>query len=142
MGVINVLTIPEKYIFDIKRSISYIIGRNLDIEISEISDETIENLDREYLNKGYERYRICVDGRFYDVDCFTTVEQASYILSHLDSIQYLYSDADDWDTVIGDIDNYFKNVEESVYYIDFLNDAESLFTIESALKYLERRLML
>lgn len=101
----------NQYKEDIICGLDYIIQRNKDIVVPDIQSDSdsdiLEEEDREYMNHA-DRYTISIFNKLYDVDAFTSLKDAEFIKNNIDNIEYLYSDDDEWDSVIGDIEDYFN----------------------------------
>jgi len=101
----------NQYKEDIICGLNYIIHRNKDIVVPDIQSDSdsdmLEDEDREYMNHA-DRYTISIFNKLYDVDAFTSLQAAEFIKNNIDNIEYLYSDEDEWDSVVGDIEDYFN----------------------------------
>lgn len=101
----------NQYKEDIICGLDYIIQRNKDIVVpddqSDSDSDILEEEDREYMNHA-DRYTISIFNKLYDVDAFTSLKDAEFIKNNIDNIEYLYSDDDEWDSVIGNIEDYFN----------------------------------
>lgn len=127
------LPIPEEMIENMKYSLNYIIEKDLNVNYHEDQTEEesdyIEDLDYKYLHNGCERYTIYIDGEKYVVDCCMKTEDALFVIENIPKIEYLYFDAvsSSWDTVIGNIKNYFNgNFEKRIRYKSFVANSVSI----------------
>ena len=97
----------------IKKALNYIIDRNTDYEPIEENDY----ITGEYLGNENHSYYITINNTLYDIDAFTTVENAKTILDYISTgykIEYIYDTTDGFDTVVGDIDEFVNNIRDDV----------------------------
>ena len=134
------LDIVKEYMNNITKSLNYIIDRNMDIDLVETDDKYLETFDFRYLRSGCERYVIFIGTTKFDIDFLLTVEDAKYILEHLEDITYLYFERDMVDSIVGNIQEYFNNdFCKYDFYEDFILDCKTPFTKNEILEFVNRR---
>lgn len=97
----------------IKKALNYIIDRNMNFDPNEENDY----LTGEYLGNENHSYYITINNTLYDIDAFTTVENAKTILDYINNgykIEYIYDTTDGFDTVVGDIDEFVNNIRDDI----------------------------
>lgn len=134
------LNAVKEYFGNIVKSLNYIINRNNDIDLIEENDKYLESLDFKYLRSGCERYVIFIGEDKFDIDFMLTIEDAKYILNHIEDITYLYFERDMIDSIIGNIKEYFNNdFCKYDFYEDFILDCEKPFTKNEIIEFVNRR---
>lgn len=97
----------------IKKALYYIIDRNTDFEPVEKNDY----LTGEYLGNENHSYYIVINNTLYDIDAFTTIENAKTIIDCINKgykVEYIYDTTDGFDTVVGDIDEFVNNIRDDI----------------------------
>ena len=124
----------------IKKALNYIIDRNTDYEPIEENDY----ITGEYLGSENHSYYITINNTLYDIDAFTTVENAKTILDYINNgykIEYIYDTTGGFDTVVGDIDEFVNNIRDDVVaeyeYDKAVNYFSGVFTYEMITKYVK-----
>ena len=124
----------------IKKALNYIIDRNTDFEPVEENDY----ITGEYLGNENHSYYVTVNNTLYDIDAFTTVENAKTILDYINNgykIEYIYDTTDGLDTVVGDIDEFVNNIRDDVVaeyeYDKAVNYFSGVFTYEMITDYIK-----
>lgn len=124
----------------IKNALNYIINRNTDFEPVEENDY----ITGEYLGNENHSYYVTVNNTLYDIDAFTTVENAKTILDYINNgykIEYIYDTTDGLDTVVGDIDEFVNNIRDDVVaeyeYDKAVNYFSGVFTYEMITDYIK-----
>lgn len=124
----------------IKKALNYIIDRNTDFEPVEENDY----ITGEYLGNENHSYYVTINNTLYDIDAFTTVENAKTILDYINNgceIEYIYDTTDGLDTVVGDIDEFVNNIRDDVVaeyeYDKAVNYFSGVFTYEMITDYIK-----
>lgn len=141
----------EKYRENIIYCLEYIIERNCDHNTTILNDCEIEQIDNEYSIKAGGKFTLFIGTNKYYIGAFTDKETALYILNNIDSISYVYSEFDDEDTVVGNIDYFIKNAFNNVYdkiyrykahvlYENYVEICEKPFTNEDISSFIRERI--
>lgn len=98
----------EKYKDSIIQSLKYIIDRNCDYDVNSISTIDAETADCDFCKRN-DRYIVFANNKKYFIDWTMTISDANDLLLNIDSIEYLYSEFDKCDTLVGDIRKFISS---------------------------------
>lgn len=130
------LDMVSMYYDSIVKSLRYIIDNPQTKFETEPEDYTVfENLDRTYIDNGCERYLVHTNLGFIEIDFNTNPDDAKYVFDNLDAVDYIYSDRDDCDSIVGDVLSYFNgNIAKCVSYQNKIYSAGCISDILDFLK--------
>ena len=76
----------------------------------------------------------------FEIDFSLTIDDAKYILDHVNDISYLYFERDMVDSIIGDIKEFFNNdfVRYDIYD-DFVHESQKQFDKETIISYIKEK---
>lgn len=141
----------SNYLPGIKKSLSYLIKRNCDINIASLSDEVLEQLDENYCSEGLFRYILFVNNDKYEIDFATTISDANYIINHIDHITYVFSEFENSDSYHGRIRDFVKSKfiypengfcfnKACFLYEKYVNEIQDYRDIKNVLNYIRENI--
>ena len=138
---INTTEFLSLLINDVDDSVSYILRRNHDYSVDEYS----EDLECDYFNYA-KSMCVVIDSCVYNIDCLTTIDDATTIKKHIESgkpFTYICDLAWDVDTIVGDIRYFLKdNTNISNYlgcsrYYEVVDSGNYILTVDEIIKKLK-----
>ena len=129
----------EPYIDDLKHSLDYIIKRNCDID-----PKTLGTFDAEKIDVEVSSFIVFICGKKICIDAFTPIKDVKYVADNIDAVEYIYSEADDSDSVVGYISLFISDIidgcdiiKASYEYIKYIESVNHVFTKRDAVSYIK-----
>lgn len=140
----------EYYREKIMSFVTYILKRNNDIDINNSADFDIEMMENEFYKHTCGKYEILIGNKRYSLNMFMKIKDAQYVMKNINRIDYVFSEFEDEDTLVGDISIFVKtklgnDLQTTDYfyaiimYENYVKNAKNTFTEKDVYDFIERK---
>lgn len=117
----------------LKHTLNYIIERDDDFgKLSLDRSEDREEISYIFGMKDCSNFYIFVNNALHDICCYTMKNEARNVLSYIKDIQYIYDFQLNWDSIVGDVDEFLESIGRSelidYHYMEAVKELNGMFT--------------